>query len=69
MICPPDYAYGNKAMGDSIPPNSVLLFSIEVVDVEQGVKKEEKPKAKDPRAPKIVDPNTDFSKFQVIVTK
>ena len=56
-------------MGDSIPPNSVLLFSIEVVDIEQGVKKEEKPKAKDPRAPKIVDPNTDFSKFQVIVTK
>ena len=34
LICPPDYAYGDKAMGGIIPANSVLLFSIEVVDIE-----------------------------------
>ena len=34
LICPPDYAYGNRAMGSKIPANSPLLFSIEVVDIE-----------------------------------
>jgi len=34
LICPPDYAYGNRAMGSIIPANSPLLFSIEVVDIE-----------------------------------
>lgn len=33
LVCPPDYAYGSRAMGP-IPANSVLLFSIEVVDIE-----------------------------------
>ena len=31
IICPPDLAYGNRAMGP-IPANSPLLFSVEVVD-------------------------------------
>lgn len=34
LICPPDYAYGNRAMGSVIPANSPLLFSIEVVSIE-----------------------------------
>ena len=64
LICPPDYAYGNKAMGESIPPNSVLLFSVEVVDIEKGVKKVEEPKkSNNRREPKVVDPNIDASKF------
>ena len=33
LICPPDYAYGNRAMGPTIPANSPLLFSIEVVNI------------------------------------
>lgn len=33
LVCPPDYAYGNRAMGAAIPANSTLLFSIEVVEI------------------------------------
>ena len=36
LVCPPDYAYGSRKMG-KIPPNSPLLFSIEVVDIEKAV--------------------------------
>lgn len=32
LTCPPDYAYGSRAR-PKIPANSVLLFSIEVVDI------------------------------------
>ena len=44
LICPPDYAYGSRAMGP-IPANSVLKFSIEVVDIVSTAKPktEEKP--------------------------
>jgi len=41
LICPPDYAYGDRAMGKTIPAKSPLLFSIEVVDIEPAKKKEE----------------------------
>ena len=39
LICPPDYAYGSRAMGP-IAANSPLLFSIEVVDIEPANKPE-----------------------------
>jgi FKBP-type peptidyl-prolyl cis-trans isomerase len=31
LTCPPDYAYGNRAMGGKIPANSTLIFEIEVL--------------------------------------
>lgn len=34
LVCPPEYAYGSREMG-SIPPNSTLLFSVEVVSIEK----------------------------------
>ena len=34
LVCPPDYAYGSRSMGKVIKPNSTLLFSIEVVEIE-----------------------------------
>ena len=33
VVCPADTAYGNRPVGP-IPPNSVLVFDIEVVDVK-----------------------------------
>jgi len=33
LICPPETAYGSRAMG-SIPPNSVLIFEVELLDVK-----------------------------------
>ena len=48
LICPPDYAYGNRAMGSTIPANSPLLFSIEVVKITPAQKKEE-PKKEEPK--------------------
>ena len=59
LICPPDYAYGNRAMGSSIPANSPLLFSIEVVDIEPAQKKEEPKKDE----PKKEEKKIDTSKF------
>lgn len=32
LICPPDYAYGNRDMG-KIKPNTPLLFAVEVVSI------------------------------------
>ena len=52
LICPPDYAYGNRAMGAKIPANSPLLFSIEVVDIEPAQKKEE-PKKPEPKKEEV----------------
>ena len=64
MICPPDYAYGKIAMGSSIPANSPLLFSIEVVDIEPAQKKEEPKKEESKETEKKID----TSKFKVTVT-
>ena len=32
LMCPPDFAYGDRAMGP-IPAGATLLFSIEVVEI------------------------------------
>jgi len=33
VVCPPDTAYGNRPVGQ-IPPNSALIFDVELVEVE-----------------------------------
>jgi FKBP-type peptidyl-prolyl cis-trans isomerase len=33
LVVPPYLAYGNKAQGDLIPPNSVLIFEMEALSV------------------------------------
>ena len=52
LVCPPDYAYGSRAMGP-IPANSSLLFSIEVVDIEPAKKPETEDKPKTEEKPKV----------------
>ena len=52
LVCPPDYAYGSRAMGP-IPANSLLLFSIEVVDIEPAKKPETEDKPKTEEKPKV----------------
>lgn len=64
LICPPDYAYGNRAMGSTIPANSPLLFSIEVVDIKPAAKKEE-PKKAEPAG----DSSSEVLAFSVKVTE
>ena len=43
LVCPPDYAYGNRDMG-KIKPNMPLLFAVEVVSIAQKHKPTEPPK-------------------------
>ena len=35
LVCPPDTAYGSRAVG-SIPPNSTLTFEVELVGIGAG---------------------------------
>ena len=36
ITCPPDYAYGQQGVGNGlIPPNSTLIFEIEVVAIKK----------------------------------
>lgn len=34
LIIPAHLAYGSRAAGDSIPPNSVLVFDVELLDLQ-----------------------------------
>ena len=39
LVCPPEIAYGGRAMGSDIPANSVLVFTMEMLSC-QGVSAE-----------------------------
>ena len=39
LVCPPEIAYGSRAKGERIPANSVLIFTMEMLDC-QGVASE-----------------------------
>ena len=34
VTCSPDFAYGSKGIPGVIPPNAVLIFDIELIDIE-----------------------------------
>ena len=34
LTCPPEYAYGNKGFPGIIPPNSTLLFDVELMAIK-----------------------------------
>ena len=33
LVIPPQAAYGSKGMGSKVPPNSTLIFDVEVIRV------------------------------------
>ncbi|EJD03037.1 uncharacterized protein FOMMEDRAFT_123200 [Fomitiporia mediterranea MF3/22] len=41
LTIPPEKAYGPRGFGNVIPPNSVLVFDVELIDVTRKASKEE----------------------------
>jgi len=34
LVCPPELAYGSRGAGQDVPPNSTLIFDVELLDVK-----------------------------------